>query len=133
MPLDAACAGAELVLDLVRGGLAEGDLRSRMAAALGQALGMLPKLVATFVPYCKFDDPASGRRVTLAGAFQKDVFDGHLDRAILFVLNCAAAEFGDFLAEGLDRLTAGLEALLGRYPALMARIPGSGDSSSANT
>jgi len=137
MPLDAACAGAELVIDLVRGGLAEGDLRVRMAAALQLALGKLPKLVATFVPYCKVEDPSgalgAGRRVALAGAFQKEVFDGHLDRAILFVLNCAAAEFGDFLAEGLDRLMAGLEALLGRYPALMARIPGSGDSSSANT
>ena len=118
MPLDAACAGAELVIDLVRGGLEGQDLRAKMTSALALAMAKLPKLVKTFTPYVRYDDPASGRRVQFSDAFQKDVFDGHIDRAILFVLNCAAIEFGDFLGEGVERLAAGVEALLSRYPSL---------------
>lgn len=136
MPLDAACAGAELVIDLVRGGLEGQDLRAKMTAALALAMAKLPKLIDTFTPFVQVEDPSgaigAGRRVPLK-SFRDQAFNGHIDRAILFVLNCAAIEFGDFLGEGVERLAAGVETLLSRYPSLLARIPGSGDSSSADT
>lgn len=128
MPLEQACKALELVSSLAQGALVEGDMKAKIAGALAGAVGKLPALIDAFVPFCKVEGEglAAGRRVELK-AFKGDAFDGRLDRALLFVSNCAACEFGDFLGEGLERLASGLGALAARYPSLMARIPSSGD------
>lgn len=130
MPLPEACKALELVSSLLEGSLNGGDVKARIAAALARVIGQLPAMINAFAPYCQVEGEglAAGRRVKLAGAFQGDVFNGHLDRAILFVANCIAAEFADFLVEGLQRLSTGLLELVGKFPALQAQIPGSGDS-----
>lgn len=133
MPLPEACRGAELVAELIQASGAQGDIAQRVAAAAAKALSKLPDLVKLFAPFCKVEDPSgaigAGRRIRLAGAVEGMAFNGRIDRAVLFVANCAAAEYSDFLSEGLERVAAGLAELGSRYPSLLARIPGSGDSS----
>lgn len=123
LPLADACRGARLVSELVGSGLADANF----AAALGSAIGRLPELVELFAPHCKVEGEgvAGGRKVALK-AFVGECFDGHLDRAVLFAANCAAAEFGDFLGAGLERLGSGLAELTAKYPALKAPTPTSG-------
>ncbi len=123
LALPDACKGVKLVgqLQSVAG---TGDV----VAAITAAVGDLPALLDLFAPHCTVKHPnvGAGRKVALK-TFKSEVFDGHLDRALLFAANCAAAEFGDFLGAGLERLGAGLAELAQRYPALKGQSPTSGD------
>lgn len=129
MPLPQTCAGAELVSELYLAGSAGGEtVPLRIAAGAQRAIGKLPSLMAIFTPFCKVEGEglAQGKRVKLK-AFEGEVFNGRLDRALLFVANCAAVEYGDFLSEGLARVAEGLAELVVRYPSLKAPTPTSGD------
>jgi hypothetical protein len=127
MPLEKTCKGAELVSELVAGAQG-GTLQERVAGAAAKAISKLPALVDIFAPFCKVegDGVGAGRKVPL-GTFKGEVFNGRLDRAILFVAHCAAVEYADFLADGLERVGAGLADLVSQYPSLTARLPTSGD------
>jgi hypothetical protein len=105
LKLQDACRGAELT------------------GALNQ-LSRLPELLKLFAPYCtvEHETVGAGRKVPL-DKFLGDVFDGHIDRAMLFAAECSAIEFGDFLGAGQERLKTGLEALAQRYPSLKAHTP----------
>ncbi len=115
LDLPDACKGVKLVGELVGPAMNATD----HATAIAGAIGRLPELLDLFVPYCQVRGPgvAEGRRVDLK-PYRGDVFNGKLDRAVLFAANCAAAEFGDFLGAGLERLGAGLADLAQRYPSL---------------
>ncbi len=127
MPLSDACKALELVAELVQGALGGEDVKAAIVGALSKTISKLPALVDAFSPFCKVEGEglAAGRRVPLK-TFQGDAFNGRLDRALLFVANCAACEYSDFLGAGLERLSTGLADLVSRYPSLMARIPSSG-------
>lgn len=131
MPLPETCKGAELVGELLKGAFsAGGDLKLAIAGACSAAISKLPALVELFAPFCKVehDEVSAGRAVKFTKEFQARAFNGKLDRAILFVANCAAVEYGDFLGAGLERVAAGLGELAQRYPSLTARSHSSGDS-----
>lgn len=123
LDLTDACRGVKLVGELLGPAMGAADLTSAISAAVGR----LPELIELFTPYCKVQaaDVAGGRKVDLK-PFRAEVFNGHLDRAVLFAANCAAAEFGDFLGAGLERLSTGLAELAQKYPALRAQTPSSG-------
>lgn len=131
--LEDGCKGLRLMAEIAGPALGKGDF----AQALTASIDKLPELVRMFAPYTEFqcEDVAStgaGRRVGLA-KFTDDLFRGKLDLAVLFVANCAAIEYGDFLGDKLQKLGAGLADLANRFPALKALIPSSGDLSSADT
>lgn len=128
--LEDGCTGLRMVSEVMTPAFNAKDF----ASALTKSIDQLPKLVDLFVPYCQVegDGIAAGRKVQLK-AFKQDAFAGHLDRALLFVANCAVIEYGDFLGERLAKLGTGLGELVQRFPSLQALIPSSGDSSSADT
>jgi hypothetical protein len=128
MPLAKTCEGAELVSELYQAGFSGTTVPERIAAGAQRAIGKLPAMMALFVPFCKVESEglAQGKRVKL-DKFQGDVFNGRIDRALLFVANCAAIEYGDFLSEGLARVALGLAELVERYPSLTPQTPTSGD------
>jgi hypothetical protein len=128
MPLAKACAALELLSELIKGAFVPGgDIRQAVAGAFATGVAKLPALIDAYAPFCKVEGErvAAGRKVALK-TFQGEVFDGHMDLAILFVANCAAIEHADFLAEGLERIAAGLAELGQRFPSLTERIPGFG-------
>lgn len=128
--LEDGCLGLRMVSEVAAPALNAKDF----ASALTKSIDQLPKLVNLFAPYCEVqgDGVAAGRKVPLK-PFVQDCFAGHLDRALLFVANCAVIEYGDFLGERLTALGRGLGELAERFPALKALTPSSGDSSSAGT
>ena len=126
MPLEQTCKGAELVSELIAGAQG-GSLQERVAGAAAKAISKLPALVDIFAPYCKVqgEGVGAGRLVPLA-KFKGEAFNGRLDRAILFVAHCAAVEYADFLADGLERVSSGLADLVALYPSLTERLRTSG-------
>jgi hypothetical protein len=129
-PLSETCRSLEIVMAVLDKAGAGGEtLQDKLIGALRQSIGKLPELVQMFAAFCKVEGPGigSGRRVNLP-AFAGDVFDGRLDRAVLFVFNCILVEHADFLSEKLDGLAEELGAAVARFPSLTARIRSSGGS-----
>jgi hypothetical protein len=124
LELPDACKGVQLVSEIVGPAMRAPE----MATAIGGAMGRLPELLDLFAPYCEVRGPgvAEGRKVPLK-SFRSEVFNGRLDLAMLFAANCAAAEFGDFLGAGLERLSAGLAELAPRWPSPKGQSHSSGD------
>ena len=115
MPLTKSCESLQLVLELTDG-------VGGLAAALGKAIGKLPALVDAFAPFCKVQGPETADRQLKVKDVKEALFNGRLERAILFVVNCAVAEHGDFLGAGIERLMSSVKEALEASPALRARL-----------
>lgn len=124
LELPEACRAARLLTELVGAPLAGGGLTAESAAAaLASSFERLPPLVDLFAANCKVqgESVAGGREVPLK-TFKSEVFKGKLDRAILFVANCAVVELGDFLGAGLERIGSGLSLILDQNPEIQKAL-----------
>jgi hypothetical protein len=127
--VDESFAGLELVAQIA-GPAFESFSAGGTAAivsALAGGLGKIPKLLRVFEASAQveFLAAATGRKAPFVplNAVRDEVFGGKPELVILFVANCVANEYGNFLGEGLPKVTASFATL---FPSLTAPTPGSG-------